>query len=117
MEVMEFYHKHYIKIDDKNRIVQGFSDAFSQPQEGDICIWEKGGRQFRLFEYGEENPALKTIEGIPLYQWDGQAVQKRTQAEIQKDRKNLPETKTTPTTEDRLSAMEWAILGLLETRE
>ena len=74
-----FYYKHYIRIDEDNNIIKGFSDAFEQPQADDICINEQGGYQFRLEPGGEENPLLYTMDGIPLYRWDGTVV-KRTEA-------------------------------------
>ena len=67
---MEFYDKHYIRTDEDGQIIKGFSDAFEQPQEGDICINEQGGYQFRLMPGGEENPPLLDDEGNPLYRWN-----------------------------------------------
>lgn len=96
---MGFYNKHYITVDERNRIINGFSDAFRQPSETDICINEKGGYQFRLFPGGEENPALYDMEDrIPLYKWDG-AVVERTAEEIEADRAALPDPTPTPETE------------------
>lgn len=87
MEDMNFYNKHYIKVDSSNRIVDGFSDAFRQPDEDDICINKQGGYQFRLFPSGEENPSLFDWNGmIPLYKYEGGEVVKRTEAEIEADR-------------------------------
>lgn len=84
---MEMYNKHYIAVDAENRITNGFSDAFYQPTEADICINGKGGYQFRLFPDGEENPPLFDFEHmIPLYKWDGSAVVERTAEEIEADR-------------------------------
>lgn len=74
--------KYCIRIDKQNRIIKGFSDAFEQPQEGDICINEEGQRHFELF--GQINPALTNDQGIALYKWDGE-VKQRTAEEIQKD--------------------------------
>jgi len=68
----EFYNKHYIRTDENDNIVKGFSDAFEQSQDGDICINEQGGYQFRLVPGGEENPPLFDDEGNPLYRWNGQ---------------------------------------------
>ena len=68
----EQFNRHYIRMDDGNRIVYGFSDAFQQPQEGDICINAQGSYQFRLFPGGEENPPLRDVCGVPLYYWDGE---------------------------------------------
>ena len=53
--IIEF-NKHYIRLDSNNHIIKGFSDAFEQPLETDICINEQGGRQFEL--NGEINPTL-----------------------------------------------------------
>jgi len=75
----EFYNKHYILTDNQGRIVSGWSDG-PHPGRGTagvICINEQGGYQFRLFPGGEENPALHTVDGVPLYKWEnGQAVQR-----------------------------------------
>lgn len=82
----EFYNKHYITVDDRGRIVDGFSDAFRQPSGTDICINEQGGYQFRLFPGGEENPALFADPYmIPLYEWENAAVVERTGEEIEAD--------------------------------
>lgn len=66
----EYYNKHYIRLDDAGRITHGFSNAFQQPQEGDICINEQGGYQFRLAPGGEENPTIRDMYGVPLYRYD-----------------------------------------------
>lgn len=66
-----YYHKHYIRLDAENRILYGFSDAFEPPLDGDVCINEQGGYQFRLFPDGEENPSLIGANGIHLYKLDG----------------------------------------------
>lgn len=92
----EFYNKHYITIDDQNRITDGWSDGphrDDKSTDGAICINDKGGYQFRLVIGGvqaEENPPLWTMDGIPLYKWDGEAVQKRTEEEIEADRALIP---------------------------
>ena len=75
--------KHYIQLDDQNRIVKGFSNAFEQPEVTDICINEQGGRHFEL--NGHINPPLFNNQGVPLYKWDGTQVIERTQQEIQSD--------------------------------
>jgi len=82
---MDRYNKHYIRIDANRSIVKGFSDAFEQAQEGDICINDQGGYQFRLFPGGPENPALYNEHGVPLYQWDGSAVIARSPQELEAD--------------------------------
>ena len=88
---MEMYNKHYITVDAENRITNGFSDAFRQPTEADICINEQGGYQFRLSLGGEENPSLFDLEGmIPLYKYDNGEVIRRAEEEIEEERAALP---------------------------
>jgi hypothetical protein len=60
-------YKHYIRLDENNNIIYGFSDAFEQTQENDICINENGERHFELL--GIVNPSLVTMDGIYLYQY------------------------------------------------
>ena len=92
-----FYNKHYITVDEQNRIVNGFSDVFRQPSETDILLTDEGGYQFRLFPVGEENPALYVWpDMIPLYKWEDGKVVKRTEEEIEADRPETPEPEPTP---------------------
>lgn len=88
-----FYNKHYIRINDNNHIIDGFSDAFRQPTETDICINEQGSYQFRLIiggEFGEltdENPPLfEGMGAIPLYEWNGSEVVRRAESDLEADR-------------------------------
>ena len=96
MDEFKFYNKHYIKTDDRGRIVDGWSNG-PHPEKDTagktVCINPKGGYQFRLVIGGaqtEENPPLWTMDGIPLYKWDGEAVQRRTEEEIEADRAMIP---------------------------
>ncbi|MDE5893288.1 MAG: hypothetical protein K2H45_10235 [Acetatifactor sp.] len=84
----EFYNRHYITTDAQGRITDGWSDGPHPDRDttGAICINEQSGYQFRLFPDGEENPALYTTDGIPLYRWDGEKVVVRTEEEIGLDR-------------------------------
>lgn len=91
MEDLYRINKHYIRVDERGCIVNGFSDAFKHPNEGDICINEHGSYQFRLYDDGDENPALSDEHGILLYVWDNGTVKKRTQEEIQSEIDALPE--------------------------
>lgn len=103
--MMEFYNKHYISIDDQNRITNGFSDAFRQPTDTDICINEQGGYQFRLFPGGEENPNLFDWEHmIPLYKYEDGQVVKRTTEEIEADIAAIPVVEPQPTQLDKVEA-------------
>lgn len=102
----EFYNKHYITVDGRRRIVDGFSDAFRQPSDADVCINERGGYQFRLFPGGEENPALFDFEhDVPLYAYEQGAVRTRTQAEIDADTTHIPTPEAVPTAQDDTDAM------------
>ena len=87
------YSKHYIMVDAQGRIISGWSDGPCPDKDVTqaICIDGQGGYQFRLFPGGEENPALYTMDGIPLYRWDGQTVQLRADEEIGADRTAIPE--------------------------
>lgn len=107
MEKINFYHKHYISVDEQNRIVGGFSDAFRAPSDTDICINERGGYQFRLFPGGEENPRLyEWPHMIPLYKYENGEVVKRTEEEIEADIAALPVPEHKPTTEERIAELE-----------
>ena len=83
-----FYSKHYVTTDGQGRIIDGWSDGPRPDRDttNAICINEQGGYQFRLFPDGEENPPLYTMDGIPLYRWDGKRVMARTDGEIAADR-------------------------------
>ena len=98
------YHKHYITTDEQGRITSGWSDGPHQGRDIDnaICIREEAAYQFRLFPGGEENPPLYTMDSIPLYRWDGEAVIPRTEAEIAADRAAIPAPP--PSAQERLRA-------------
>ena len=68
--------KHYVTI--KNGfVIDGFSDAFRQPIDTDICINENAGRQF-VFG-GKTNPQLKDEDGFALFQDDESPATKEEQ--------------------------------------
>lgn len=100
----EFYNKHYIITDTESRITSGWSDGPAPDRDatGAICINEQGGYQFRLFPGGEENPNLYTMDGIPLYKWDGAQAIHRTEEEIAADRSAIPEPP--PSAQEQLRA-------------
>lgn len=108
-----FYNTHYIQVDEKGRIVYGFSDAFRQPLATDICINEQGGYQFRLFQDGEENPPLIDLYGIPLYKYEGGAVVARSTDEIDADRAVIPAVEQPTPIDQRVVAIEDAITVLM----
>ena len=96
MDEFDFYNKHYITVDGQGRVVDGWSDGPHPEKDvaGAICINEKGGYQFRLHDGGEENPALWTMDGIPLYKWDGE-VQTRSEEEIEAERAAIVQAQAT----------------------
>lgn len=101
---MEYYNRHYITTGPGGFITDGWSDG---PHGGPlspaaICINKEGGYQFRLTPDGEENPPLYTMDGIPLYRWDGESVIPRTEEEIAADRAALPEPP--PSAQEQLRA-------------
>lgn len=91
----EHYNKHYVIIDERNRITDAWSDGPHREMDtaGAICINERGGYQLRLIVDGvetEENPALWTIHGVPLYKYDEGEVKRRTSQEIKADISAIP---------------------------
>lgn len=101
-----YKNKYYIKLDSSNRIVDAWSDGphSGRSTDGYVCFGE-GGYQLRLKINGvetEENPPLFTMDGVPLYRWDGSNVIKRTDAEISADRESIPEP--APTEMERMRA-------------
>ena len=106
MDEFIFYNKHYITVDEQSRIVDGFSDAFRQASDTDLCINEQGGYQFRLFPNGVENPCLFDWDGmIPLYAYIDDKVVKRTEEEIEADRTAIPAVEEQPTAQEDTDAM------------
>ena len=101
---MMFYNKHYITVDDQNRITGGWSDGPHPDRDttGAICINEQGGYQFRLCPDGEENPALYEWEHMtPLYKYENGEVIRRTKEEIEADIAAIPVVEPEPTLDER----------------
>lgn len=105
---MDNYNKHYIRLDADSNIIKGFSNAFEQPQDGDICINEQGGRHFELF--GQINPQLRNEQGVYLYRYiDGELIVKTTE-EIDAE---MPMPKQpVPTLEQQVQALSVALLEM-----
>ena len=80
--MMEFYNKHYIRVVD-GIVTKGFSDAFEEPTETDICINEKGGRHFEID--GVINPPMFNMDACHLYRYDGE-LRKATKEELKAER-------------------------------
>lgn len=109
MEIEVIKTKHYIRLDEQNRVVYGFSTIFDTPLKTDICINEDGGRHFELF--GVVNPPLLDMQGINLYKYENGKVIERTPEEIQADVDAKP--KPPLSLEARMAAAETAIMEML----
>lgn len=111
--MQEFYNHHYITTDTQGRIILGWSNGpHSDRETADaICINEHGGYQFRLVPGGEENPPLYTMDGIPLYRWDGEQVIARTEEEIAADRAAIPAPPPSPQEQLRADVDFLAAMG------
>jgi len=70
---MEGY-KHYVRLNEQGSIIKRFSDAFEQPQTGDICIAENAGRHYNDSVFNERLQYT--------FKWDGTAEVLRSQAEL-----------------------------------
>ena len=128
MEFEEIYNRHYIRTDSASCIIEGWSDGpcnSRQPTEDDILLTDKGGYQFRLFDGGEENPALfDGMTMIPLYRWDGSQVVPRSANELDADRAARmarlsaeEEERRANSPEARLDALELAMCEADEANE
>ena len=84
--------KHYIKLDENNRIIKGFSSDFEQALQTDICINENGGRQFEM--NGKINPSLIDKKGVFLYKYENGQVIKRTDEEIATEESSIIQPKS-----------------------
>lgn len=120
VQKMDFYNKHYIRIDEKNRIIEGFSDAFENPLETDICINENGGRQFELCGY--INPNLVNEYWCHLFIYENGEVREATKEELEEEQASFPVPEHTPTDveilqEQMLDTMEMQADLLMEMCE
>lgn len=100
------YNKHYITVDERGRIVDGWSDG-PHPERGPsgaVCINKQGGYQFRLAPAGEENPVLHSEDMVPLYKYKGGQIIPRTAEEIEADRAVLPVPEEAPSQLDLIEA-------------
>ena len=100
----EIFNRHYITVDERGRITDGWSDGPCPEREtaGAVLLTDRGGYQFRLADDGEENPQLMSREGVPLYAWDGERVTARSTEDIAADVAALP--KPGPTVSQRMEA-------------
>lgn len=96
-------YKHYVRLDESNCIIHGFSNAFEQPQDGDILIVEDGPRHF----HEAFSQPLHIDLGIPLWKLEGEQIVERSPEEVQQDIDALPPAPLTA--EQRLELLELAL--------
>lgn len=87
----------YILTDEQNRITR-CDGGYSTPPDltGWIKIDEGTGDKYNLCQSHYFEGGMYTYDGIPLYKWDGQAVQPRTDDEIAADRAARPAPPPSP---------------------
>jgi enolase len=104
------YNRHYIRLDG-NLIVKAFSDAFEQPEEGDICVNENGGRHFNLDLYRED--------GLPRYKYDyeNELILETTNEDLVKQLETLVLKEELQELEKRLSDTDWIIIRQMSTND
>lgn len=114
---MDINYKVYIKLDDKNNVVEVESTAFYQEQEliekGFIFVDEGSGNT-----YGHAQPYyLKTKFGKPKYDEYDRPNFKYKDSQIveieDKDKDPITTPSTSPTQEERIQALESAMLELV----
>ena len=82
-------YSHYIRLDNKNRIIYGFSDYYDSSIDTDVLIRQNAGKEFELFgkDYNRPLffiPANSNVE-IYLYKYDNCNILRRTKAELDDD--------------------------------
>ena len=111
------FNRHYVTIDENNIIIDGFSDAFREPNDSpnanpnnnpnanpnnnpnanssdstsDILINDRAGRHFRITPDSQDNAPIRNSLGIPLYKWDSEnkKVIRRNELEINEEKSKL----------------------------
>lgn len=109
---------HYIRLDAKNRIIAGFSDAFELPQSGDICILDDPQQMQRQFVLANQiNPPLLDARGYPIYKYDAstKAVTGTTDADLSDliQETAAVQAGAPPTVEERLQLVQSALDSLI----
>ncbi|MCP1307787.1 hypothetical protein [Paenibacillus tyrfis] len=67
-------YKHYVRTDEADLVIHGFSTAFETPEPTDICIDENAGRHFAT-QLRNERLQCK-------YKWQSGALAERSQVEL-----------------------------------
>lgn len=115
---MGINYKVYVRLDDKNNVVEVESTAFYQEQEfidkGFVFIDEGSDGTM----YGHAQPNYMNMKyGKPTYDNDGRPNFKYENRQIveieEKDKKLIPTPSTSPTQEERIQALESAMLEMV----
>lgn len=96
-------YKHYIRVDANNIVIHAFSDAFEQPQDGDILVESDAGRHYNLQLMNERGQYIYKVV-------NGQMVA-RTQTELDTEWAARPTPP--PSQDDRIKALEDALLQMM----
>ena len=83
--------KVYIQTDNDGRVLR-CDGGYTTPADltGWIEIDEGTGDKYNLCQSHYFDGGLYTMDGIPLYKWDGAQIIQRTEEEIEADRAELP---------------------------
>ena len=100
--------KHYITVDEENRIIDGFSDFYRQPKEGDILLRSDGGQEFELFGKDPNRQLWLLTQGVKVffYAYENGQPRYRSEEEFNADLPPLPHI---PSVEERLETAEYNI--------
>ena len=107
--------KHHIRLNNKSHIIKGFSTAFEQPREDDICINEDGGRHFEML--GMINPALTRDDGLPKYKYVNGEILLTTDEDLTEEIAAMQPPEPNLSIDERLTQIELIILqdnGVIE---
>jgi len=115
----EKIYKHFVRVDERGRILHGYSDALETPRDGDVLHNEQTNRQFQLcFADGslsDENVTLLDEPWrVPLFVLVGEFAAHRLPEEIRADRPEPSEPQPDPIDElrDRVEKIEEVLKGL-----
>ena len=74
-------YKHYIRLDENNFVIKGYSDAFENYKDGDILIYE--GDRYRQFFLLDHicNPNIINDERVPQFKYENNIVRLATDEE------------------------------------
>ena len=102
---------HYIRTDDENRIVDGFSTAERLPEDGDVYLHSSVESRFELYPGQIAPPLSFTVQGQRIYDYAYEHGQprRRSKAELEAD---MPPVTPVPDTSTRLADAEADIAAL-----